>query len=728
MSNHNGQVDALHGVKLCMPALFGRAWRTWFRKPSALTSMIVCAVVLCGCERQEPAQDEERPSPPAAVQEQRPNILLITLDTTRADRLGCYGYEQAQTPVMDELATTGVRYQFCYATTPLTLPSHASIMTGVYPLRHHLRVNTGALSDDFDCLAERLKEQNYQTGAVIGVRMLAKKRNLHQGFDYYDDDFRESSFKSTAHMLQRRADVVSRLATQWLDNQTEGPWFLWVHYFDPHAEYDAPGTPPGTDDDQAYDLEIAYVDKHLNSVLESAQASSRTHGHPLAIVLTADHGESLGAHGESTHGFFAYNETVQVPLIVKPPDGKPANTTVSQVVSIVDIYPTILNWAGLTPNYKVDGALLPFQNTKDARLQRRPVYFESYGPMAWYEWSPLGGVVSIHWKYIEAPRPELYDLSNDPAELKNLYRINARHAVALEDALSVIGNADTGPNQAPPTDHPSSDAEETEMLAALGYVGVTTQGTGPREQAIDPKDMIDVHTDFLDARAYAAGGSLDLALEILERSLMRDATNPTILTELTKLLDRPKGTERIAAIIQRAVSELPPTPRATFPYTVLGVAQARTGDLGEAETWFKKALAIDEHYGEAHYNLGEVLLLRGSPPLEAEVHLRAAFESDPANEQFADGLVRLYQRTNQLDRAVEAYERLIELDESNARAHYKMAVLYCRIGRYNACAEHVKLSLSLMDAVDSDEPEAKWILQAQSLMQQLQVGRWPVGP
>ena len=353
------------------------------------------------------------------------NILLITFDTTRADRIGCYGATGVQTPSIDTLAENGITYEKCIAPTPITQPSHATLMTGLYPFRHGIRDNgMGSLAPEAETLAELLAENGYATGAAVGAFVLDSKFGLDQGFDFYDDEGMQDKQMKFGY-AERRAESVTDAAIKWMGENQDSKYFLWAHYFDPHADYAPPGikretlagTPEGLR--KLYDLEITYTDSQMARLLNKAKQIQDATDRPTLVIITSDHGESLQNHGEPSHGIFVYEDTVHVPLVVYDSLNQNRGVKVRQPVSLADVMPTILDKVDISMPYEIDGRKLP--QVSEAG-QGRPIYFETVMPFSSYGWSPLEGVTIGSKKYISAPKPEFYNLESDPRELTNLYK------------------------------------------------------------------------------------------------------------------------------------------------------------------------------------------------------------------------------------------------------------------------------------------------------------------
>jgi arylsulfatase A-like enzyme len=360
----------------------------------ALAALVVCCSTgFAACN----------PSPPAI------SVLLVTLDTTRADHLGSYGAARARTPNLDALAAEGIRYEHAYSPAPITLPAHASLLTGLYPFEHRVRDNGDfPLSDRAQTLAEVLQRHGYRTGAVVAAFVLDRRFGLAQGFDSYDDVILEQRTSGSFGFAERQAPAVTDAALAWLSDQPpDRPYFLWVHYFDPHAGYE-----PHSNDSEffglpPYDAEISFADREIGRLLGRLSESGRDA--ETLVVTAADHGEGLWEHGEISHGYFVYDSTLRAALILRLPDRAHAGTAIAAPVSLVDVFPTVLERLGIPP-CDVSGVALPLAEP-DAGAALRSIYFENYAVAYSFGLSPLRGIVRGRDKWIEAPRPERYDLA-----------------------------------------------------------------------------------------------------------------------------------------------------------------------------------------------------------------------------------------------------------------------------------------------------------------------------
>src|SRR5262245_2087025 len=386
-------------------------------------SILLCAaaLVLTGC-RSRPPSSIESPS----IVTGRP-IVLVTIDTLRADRLGSYGSTRNLTPSLDSFARAASRFTAAVTQVPITMPAHATILTGLHPARHGVRPNDGFhLAPGVPTLAEAVRSRGYATGAFIGGYPLQASSGLSRGFDRYDDDFLKQ-----AGTIERPADAVVDAALGWIESHRSQPFFVWLHLFDPHSPYAPPPPYAAAHAAAPYDGEVAYTDAAIGRLfdrLRQLDLFARS-----AIIVVADHGESLGEHGERTHGTFLYDATIRVPLLIKTADSS-ASRTVDVPVETSDLAPTMAVMAGATLG-EVDGrSVLPLIGGERGDADR-PAYAESYYQNVLLGWSPLRAVRTARWKFIEAPRPELYDLQSDPAEKQSRVEEHAALAAGLQRAL-----------------------------------------------------------------------------------------------------------------------------------------------------------------------------------------------------------------------------------------------------------------------------------------------------
>jgi choline-sulfatase len=446
------------------------------------------------------------------------NVVIVTLDTTRADRLGAYGYPRAETPNLDALAGRGTLFREAYAHVPLTLPSHASLMTGLLPTRHGVRDNgTFVVPRELAMVTERFRDAGYHTGAFVSAFVLDRRFGLARGFDRYDDDVPGQDAAKAGDPSERsvRAEATVDRAIHWLGAGDARPRFMWVHLYDPHAPYEAPEPFAGRHPDAPYDGEIAYTDAQIGRLLQALEGSgSRA---PWLVVVVGDHGEGLGDHEEMTHGYFVYGNTQRVPLIISLPGHVPAARTVDGVVRVVDIAPTVLEIAGLPPLPGADGRSLVRLMAGSASGDAGPAYLESFHPRIWWGAQELLALRTGRWLFVEAPRPELYDVAADPAERVNVATTHPRELETLTTLLKDYARAG-----APASPRATLDPAAEARLRSLGYLGSGQIDPGPGAALPDAKDNGPLLAAVSQGQELAAAGRHEDALAQFRAALQKN--------------------------------------------------------------------------------------------------------------------------------------------------------------------------------------------------------------
>ena len=621
-------------------------------------------------------------SSPAESQVARPNVLLITIDTLRADRIGAYGYKAARTPALDRLAAAGVRFDDATAHAVLTLPAHAALLSGRYPGAFGIKLNgMGALPSDAITLAERLKTSGYRTGAIVASPVLARGYGLDQGFDDYDDRIRGEAAETVAIAdLQRTADEITTTARQWLGAQ-QGPWFLWVHYYDPHLPYAAPAKFAAMTPGRPYDAEIAFADAEIGRLL-AAVDRSRT-----AVIVTADHGEALGDHGEPDHGFFLYDATLRVPLVIAAPGIAPR--VVAEQVRHVDLPATIAELAGIDPRAAGgDGeSLVPL--LRGATRKEVPVSLaESWYPRLHFGWSELRSVRVGEWKYVAAPTPELYDLRVDPGERRNIAAERSAVAGRLAADLSkMVGSFAPAPAVAA-----QPDPAAVERLQALGYLGAFAPAS-PGSDAADPKDHIAEYNDYR--------SRFNRALTLLGRG--RAALAVTALQQLVKMNVRAFEAHlylgnAYAALGRRdeALGEYDAAallnPGLATPHIEAAKVLSNGDDHAAAIIRCRKGLELAPRSDYGHYTLGVVYSKAGRWPEAADAFTRAV-ELNSTNARARAGLASAAMRLKRIDVAAAQFTAMIELDFQAAPAHFNLGIIAASRGDRAEAERRYKLAL-----------------------------------
>jgi len=660
-------------------------------------------------------------STPTSVTDRAPGVILISVDTLRADHLPAYGYRDLATPAIDQFAVGSIVFEQAISPAPLTLPSHASLLTGTLPIYHGVRDNSGfVLPPDQVTLPEVLKGQGFDTGAFVGAFVLDSRFGLAQGFDYYYDHFQTDTLDTVAlQVSERRAAEVLREARTWIAGRDrDHPFFAFIHLFDPHAPYDAPAPfqAPGR---LPYDAEIAYIDDQLSrfwAYLKQEGVFDKS-----LIVLTSDHGEGLGQHGESTHGMFLYDATLHVPLMVKPPGWKETGKRVRDQVRLIDVPATILDLLRVTAPPQVQGRSL-VESWTTGRLPNLAAYSETQLPFLSYGWSPLEAYRLPDRKFIDAPRPELYDPLQDPKEERNFYRDDLPELARLKAARDhLVASASKPGNQ---TAVRTPDAESTARLRSLGYLGSAVKRPVPKVSSnlTDPKDKIEIFNKIWEAQDKALQGKHEESRRMLAAVI---AADPRIFmahsVQALNLLQLGQPNRAIPHL-QAAVSLRPEDPGSHF---YLGMASLQTGLLDQAGREFQKAFDMDPENEAALNNLAAVFLRqnrldqaavilrkiieRNPNDVAANINLgvtelnrrqygsaQRAFETaariDPTLPEAQNNLGLVYLQTDRTDEAILHFERALQLRPLYPNAHFNLAQAYRKKGLHAQADEHLRLA------------------------------------
>ncbi|HUF23718.1 MAG TPA: sulfatase-like hydrolase/transferase [Vicinamibacterales bacterium] len=609
---------------------------------------------------------------PPFVPSAESNVLLVTIDTLRADALGSYG-GRARTPNLDRLAEDGVRFTFAHAHAVVTLPSHASILTGRYPFEHGVRDNAGfRLGDEALTLAEMARARGMATGAFIGAFPLNREFGLAQGFDVYDDlgglDVAPSDFAFS----ERPAGEVVEKARAWIGAQ-HGPWLAWVHVFDPHSPYAPPPPYAAEYARDPYAGEVAYTDSALGPLLDLARAATR----PTTIIVTSDHGEGLGDHGEATHGVFAYESTLRVPLIVAQAGAgtREARGAVSDApVRHVDILPTIGELAGLTLPADLPGRSLLAVETETSP---RASYFEAMTAMLKRGWAPLSGVLDGREKYIDLPVEELYDLAADPGETRNLAPASAARVRVLTARLAQFGPA-------LPSEQTDENAEVRARLQSLGYLS----GSAPRKarytEEDDPKRLIDVDRLMMQGIELHRAGRSAEAMEAYRRVIERRPDMELAYRRLAYIQWEAGQPARAIATMREAIGKNGRTVEAEVR---LGTYLAESGQAAEALPLLERATTADPGHIEGLNALG-IAYARAGRPADALRTFARILETRP-NDAFAlenTGAVHLQQ--GYVGAAAEAFAKAVEHNPRSSRGHAGLGVVALKAGRRDEAIGH----------------------------------------
>ena len=621
----------------------------------------------------------------------RLNVVLVTFDTTRADRLGTYGYRHGQTEPIDQFGRRGVVFERAYAPAPVTLPSHATMLTGLYPPEHGLRANgIGRLERHIPLLPEILKKQGYDTAAFIAAVVLDSQFGLDRGFETYDDDLSQS--KSAGHFGERRRDGedVMASALSWLGQRRERPFFCWIHLYDAHIPYDSRPEVFGQQfAENPYDAGVAWEARQFERL--TAFLKGRGLDDKTLVVVSGDHGEGLGDHLELEHGMLVYDTTLRVPLVFAgPPQCRPG-TRVPTAVSLADLTPTVLDLLGIAAPKHVSGRSL-LAALEGKPIRSRNCYAETESPFIYNRWSPLKTVISSRWKFIETTRPELYDLENDPGEKTNLVESAGDERQTMQKALVAMQNAFVS---AAAQELKLSDKDRAK-LEALGYVGGGNLARhSPElqdaERLPDVKDMLLFLGQFETARNISLEGRLEESIAILQ--------------EVVQATDRFPAAELL-----------------------LGDCFAQAGRLDEAVTAYRSVLAHRPDFVKARLNLGKVFSSLGrfeDAVVEFREFLNENPDAAPCHFELAQALEKLEQYENAVSEYREAvrispeffvanihlgqllsalkrpqeaaacFEGALEYAPRSASAHANLMLVLAQMGQYDRAIEHGRTAVAL---------------------------------
>jgi choline-sulfatase len=604
------------------------------------------------------------------------NVMVVTIDTLRPDHLGCYGYRRIETPVLDRFAVRGTLFENAIAQSPLTPPSHASIFTGQNPNVHGVR-NIGGFSLPASArpLARILQERGWDTAAFVSSVALKKTVGLSNGFAIYDDEMPKPAGRDLAAEPERRAgDTIDRALT-WLATQSGRPYFLWVHLYDPHRPYDLPPAFKAKYRDQPYDGEIAYADQQLGRLFEAVEKKSP--GNTVTTVLS-DHGESLSEHGEFTHGVFLYDATLRIAFMIAGP-GIPAGLRIPKQVRSIDVLPTVLALLDAPPPAGIAGTnLLPGLAGK--KLPEGPSYAETLYPKINMGWAELRAVRTIRWKYIRAPKPELYNLAADPGETTNVIAQNPAQARNLDAQLEkIVGNS--GPEKIQTN---AVDRGTMEKLKSLGYVS----GFSPRQYELagrgaDPKDRIGILKVIEEAErpeSYAR----DRRIALFQNALRTDDTNPMLYFELGRAFERHARYGDAQKLYEAALAK--GIESATL-HARMATLALRAGDRDRAIREYEKALSLDPMDLESQINLATAYLESGKIA-DAQRGFQFVLGSDPRSAAAHNGLGLVALRMNDPGGARSHFEEAVQVDPDLVEAQMNLGLLYEMAGdreRARAC-------------------------------------------
>ncbi|MFB3921964.1 MAG: sulfatase-like hydrolase/transferase [Terriglobia bacterium] len=636
------------------------------------------------------------PSDSAPTHDATP-VLLITIDTLRWDRLGCYGARSVRTPAMDSLAAQGARFENALSQVPITFPSHAVILSGTYPMYNGTRHYTSpSLPRSVGLLPEAFRRHGYDTAAFVSSFVLDSSWGLNRGFQTYDDRLgpRQSALRSSQDVERRADETVGHILNWFQARARRGaatPFFVWLHLYDPHSPYDPPEPFRSQYAGRLYDGEVAFADSQLARLFDFLRKSGlydRT-----LIVLLADHGESLGEHGEDEHGFFIYNSTLHVPLIFKLPRGEGAPRVVRRLVGTIDVAPTVLDLLHLR-----DGLSRQFQGTSLASdilgkggAAARPVYSETYYPRDSFGWSELACLTTDRYKYIQAPHPELYEIDQDPQEMRNLYGENSALAASLREQLTGVERRYSSTQAA--LAGPPLSPESVEKLKSLGYFAYSAPlHSSSGEPLPDPKDRLKLYKATQRARLLSSSGRREEANALLATLASEEPDFylvPFLQAENFAQARRWNDAERSYL----ACLKLNPN----FEQAIMGLAYLHLrdeGDAAKAKPWLELAVRQNPHNLTAYFDLGVLARLEKNNEAACRYFLKAIEENlDYALSQQELGITLVDLKRYQ--ESLGPLSRAESLGQEDPRLEQYFGTALANVGRFKDAVEHYRKALKM---------------------------------
>ena len=631
------------------------------------------------------AASQHRAVVPAKKPVAYPNVIVITLDTTRADRMGFLGSKRGLTPNLDAMAKDSVVFKEAFSHVPITTASHTTIFTGTYPQFNHVNDFGVPISPRLPYLPDLLHQRGYHTGAFVGSLILdpldGTAPGFDRGYDVYDAGFHlRQHGMDRYNSVERRAEVVVNHALSWLSQLPNGPFFLWVHLYDAHDPYDPPGPYKDRYKSQPYDGEIAYADAALGRLLEQL----RQHGlyKETLIAVMADHGESLGAHGENTHGIFLYDETLHVPLLIKLPFNQSAGKMVESRVGLVDVAPTILQVAGLPVPKDMQGhALVTAAKQGMIRAsvtggeKEYPIYAETDYPHRGFGWSSLRALRIGKYLYIQAPERELYNRDTDPQELHNL----AASSRAVADTLALQLQQFRDKTSQSLVELAKPDPEQIKKLAALGYVASDWSDSGEKKNmtGADPKNKIEISNLLHDAMFDVEDARYEKALPLLERVLAQAPDMPVANMQYGMAQARLRNYQKALAPLEKAVKLQPDNGMGHYE---LGLALFETGDWNAAAPEFEAAVTRAPRWADAHFSLAAVDARIDRVP-DAMKELDTTLDLNPNHYRANLLRGRILSLQGHPEAALMNLQKAAEVDPNSREAHLFLADAYAQLGR-----------------------------------------------
>lgn len=617
-----------------------------------------------------------------------PNIILVTVDTTRADRMGFLGSNRGVTPNLDGLARQGIVFEYAYSQAPLTPVSHATIFTGTYPQFHTVRDFGHPLPSLLPYVPEILQKSGYHTAAFIGSLILDPKANMapgfDRGFDYFDAGFHQKHGpgEDRYHSIERRGGDVVAHAIAWIKKNPTPPFFIWVHLYDPHAPYEPPA-PFDSKFKDPYDGEIAYADASLGKLFEYLR--QRGLYDRALITVMSDHGESLGAHGESMHGIFLYDETIRVPLLFKLPGKLFAGRRVASQVRLVDVAPTLLNMLNLPLPRTVQGeSLVGRIKSAQKSTSDLPAYAETEYPHRAFGWSALRSMRTGKYLFVRAPKRELYDQAGDPTAEHNLASSSPAVSDTLQSQLDDF--RDKTASFHGDAQKPALSSQQSENLAALGYAGSAPVGASPDPlKGDDPKDKIQVSNLLHEGMIAVEDGRYRQAIPMLQQVLSESPLISAAQLQLGVALARVRRFNEAIPVLQKAVQMIPDSTQAQYE---LGLALYETGAWKESAPYFEFVAKKRPKFPDAQYSLASVYARIQRVP-EAIDLLLGVLKQEPQHFRANLLLGRIYTLQGRADEAVPYLKQAVASEPRNAEGHSFLADAYNQVGNSaGAALEH----------------------------------------
>ena len=626
--------------------------------------------------------------PPVAVAANEPNVILITLDTVRADRMGFLGAKLGLTPHLDALASESVVFEHAYSQAPITPVSHATILTGTYPQYHGIRNFGDRLPPSVPFLPDILHGQQYQTGAFVGSIILDPKNGFasgfERGFDVYNAGFhRQKTGERREASMQRRGEVTLGFVLEWLGQNKDGPFFLWFHLWDAHDPYNPPEPFRSRFPNAPYNGGIAYVDDTVGKLIDYLKSQGLFDNSVIAIA--ADHGESLGEHGELTHSIFLYDSTIHVPMLLKLPGNRFAGQHVKATASLVDLAPTVLDALGQKPPPAMQGhSLLPLIGNPNA--ENRPSLATGDHSERSFGWSALVSLRAGNQLYVRAPTPELYDLASDPGEKKN---VNLdRRATAARLAVQLDGFVKRVSAGAPGALQDGLDEKSREKLSALGYVA--SGNIGPPSK-IDPKDRINVANDMHDASLAIEEGKETSVIPLLLRVVAKDPQIQAAQYYLGIAYSRKGDFARAILPLKKAVELRPDALMAQYE---LAICLYETGELKTAAAHFEILVENRPDWSDARYSMASIYARTGKPE-EAAKNLLLVLHDEPDHYRANLLLGRMLFLNGTIAEALPYLEKAAQVEPKSFEAHQFLAEAYASLGQEDNAARERALAEQL---------------------------------